>query len=151
VISLPDRDSGSSEVGVEGNDRAVDELANELSKLLNISVNANKKHSAATTKVSLDGRIEEAFFFPEPQDSDTQFSHFLSFLRAPTKTLDIAVYTLSDMSIAQAIIDQHLAGVRVRIITDNDTSKSPGSLVQLVEEKGVAIMLDQSRFHMHHK
>jgi hypothetical protein len=80
-------------------------------------------------------QIREALFFPDK--SDSAFEKFYTYLRSATKTIDIAVYTMSDNRVEQLLEDAHKAGVKVcavscfvfavlivclqiRIVTDNE-------------------------------
>ncbi len=65
--------------------------------------------------------------------------------------IDICVFTITDDEIADAIADAHQRGVLVRIISDNDKAYDLGSDVLALKEKGIALVLDCSPAHMHHK
>jgi len=63
----------------------------------------------------------------------------IAFLRAATKTLDIAIYTMSDDRVSGAVEDAKNSGVRVRIITHAATMGDQGSDVQLLANVGVPV------------
>ena len=65
--------------------------------------------------------------------------------------VDVCVFTITDDRIARAILSAHGRGVKIRIITDNDKSLDRGSDVCRLKEAGVAMRVDQSDYHMHHK
>lgn len=66
-------------------------------------------------------------------------------------SVDICVFTISDDRITTAIRNAHERGVAVRIISDNDKSNDRGSDIDLLQQAGLAVKLDRSPNHMHHK
>lgn len=64
---------------------------------------------------------------------------------------DICVFTITDDRIAHAILAAHERGVSVRIITDNDKQYDGGSDVARLRRAGIALKVDESEHHMHHK
>jgi phosphatidylserine/phosphatidylglycerophosphate/cardiolipin synthase-like enzyme len=67
------------------------------------------------------------------------------------RQLKICVFTISDDQITDAIIRAHQKGVGVRIITDNDKALDHGSDIDHLFRAGIAVKMDMSRNHMHHK
>lgn len=65
--------------------------------------------------------------------------------------VDICVFTVSDNRITAAIIAAKDRGVNVRLLSDNDKSEDKGSDIDFMIERGVAVKMDASRHHMHHK
>lgn len=65
--------------------------------------------------------------------------------------VDVCVFTITDDRIAEAIMSAHRRGVKIRIVTDNDKSSDLGSDVLRLEKAGVAVRVDRSEYHMHHK
>lgn len=66
-------------------------------------------------------------------------------------SLDISVFTLSDDRLAEAIIGAQRRGVKVRLITDNDKALDQGSDVDFLKSEGIAVRMDKTPNHMHHK
>ncbi|WP_255988080.1 phospholipase D-like domain-containing protein [Chitinolyticbacter albus] len=66
-------------------------------------------------------------------------------------TADICVFTISDDSIAEAIVAAHRRGVAVRVVTDDDKALDAGSDVDWLRNAGVPLACDRSSAHMHHK
>ena len=64
---------------------------------------------------------------------------------------DVCVFTITDDRIAEAIMSAHRRGAKIRIITDDDKSLDRGSDVCRLKKAGVAVRVDQSEYHMHHK
>ena len=67
------------------------------------------------------------------------------------RELKICVFTISDDAIARAIVNAHRKGVAIRIITDNDKSLDQGSDIAQLARSGIAVKMDVTRNHMHHK
>jgi len=82
---------------------------------------------------------------------DGCLSTILGELGRARKTADICVFTITDDRIAQAIVAAHQRGVAVRIITDNDKQYDGGSDIDRLRRAGVALKVDESEHHMHHK
>jgi len=72
-------------------------------------------------------------------------------LKQAKSSVDICVFTITDNEITNVIEQTHRRGVPIRIITDNDKSHDRGSDIQRLAEMGVAIKMDDSDYHMHHK
>lgn len=67
------------------------------------------------------------------------------------QSADVCVFTITDDRIRNAILDAHRRGVAVRVITDNDKANDLGSDIYELEQAGVAVRMDRTPFHMHHK
>jgi len=61
------------------------------------------------------------------------------------------VFTITDDSAANILIDLHKKGIKVRIITDDDQSASTGSDIQTMKKAGIPIKMDSTPYHMHNK
>jgi phosphatidylserine/phosphatidylglycerophosphate/cardiolipin synthase-like enzyme len=72
-------------------------------------------------------------------------------LRAVRERAEICVFTLSDDRISDEVLAAHRRGVRVRVITDNDKEFDAGSDVDALRRAGVAVAVDRTPAHMHHK
>lgn len=88
-----------------------------------------------------------AWFGPE----DPMVESLLSFLDGARTSLDCCVFTITDDRVTGALIDASRRGVTVRIVSDNDKAWDLGSDVQRLERAGVAVRVDRSPHHMHHK
>ena len=67
------------------------------------------------------------------------------------KTADICVFTITDDRIARAILAAQERRVALRIITDNDKQYDGGSDVERLRNAGIALKVDETEHHMHHK
>ncbi len=72
-------------------------------------------------------------------------------IRSVGRSIDIAVFTITDNRITRTLLDAHRRGVKVRLVTDDDKREDRGSDVDELARAGVDVVLDNSRFHMHHK
>lgn len=72
-------------------------------------------------------------------------------LNAAKESVDICVFTITDNRISDVILAAHRRRVNVRIITDNEKAFDEGSDIQKFRDAGIAVLVDESPFHMHHK
>ena len=92
--------------------------------------------------------ICECYFFPNPANEQRVVNMF----RTCKKTLDVAIFTFTRDSIAQALLEAYQRGVKVRCIGDDGNSKVKGSDVRLLASVGIPCKTDNNlRFHMHNK
>lgn len=82
---------------------------------------------------------------------DGCLSTILGELGRARKTADICVFTITDDRITSAIVAAHQRRVAVRIITDNDKQHDFGSDVERLRGAGIALKVDATEHHMHHK
>ena len=83
----------------------------------------------------------------------TSLVRVLEVLRGAQRTLDICVFTITCNEIADAVEQVARRGIAVRIITDDEQSKSTGSdVMRLSRVDGIHVRHDgNARSHMHHK
>lgn len=72
-------------------------------------------------------------------------------LRSARHSIDICVFTISDDRIASEILAAHQRKLAVRVITDNEKELDPGSDIARFRAEGIAVRVDRSSAHMHHK
>jgi phosphatidylserine/phosphatidylglycerophosphate/cardiolipin synthase-like enzyme len=79
--------------------------------------------------------------------------HLLRAIRESRQQIDVAVYHLTSMELAQALTAAKNRGVRVRVLTDQERATSGGPAIRILREKGVEVrslgVSEQSL--MHHK
>ena len=73
------------------------------------------------------------------------------FVRSAARTIDICVFTITDDRLSDAILDAHRRSITVRVITDDAKAEDLGSDIDRLDRAGIAIRVDRSPFHMHHK
>ena len=91
--------------------------------------------------------ICECYFFPNASNEEK----VVSMLRTCKKTLDIAIFSLTLDSIAEAILEAFQRGIKVRVIADDECAKNKGSNINLIASVGVPCKTDNAIYHMHHK
>jgi cardiolipin hydrolase len=67
------------------------------------------------------------------------------------RTIEVCVFTVTDDRIANALLAAHRRSVKVRLVTDNDKSSDLGSDVARLGRAGIAVRVDRTEYHMHHK
>jgi phosphatidylserine/phosphatidylglycerophosphate/cardiolipin synthase-like enzyme len=72
-------------------------------------------------------------------------------LRNTRRHAEICVFTLSDDRISDEVLAAHHRGVAVRLLTDNLKEFDAGSDIGRLRDAGVAIAVDRTEAHMHHK
>ncbi|EDP59577.1 phospholipase D-like domain-containing protein [Vibrio sp. AND4] len=72
-------------------------------------------------------------------------------LKLARRSVDICVFTIADNDLTDQILAAHKRGVAVRIVTDNDKMYDKGSDIEYLAKQGVAVKIDTTRYHMHHK
>eukprot|EP00040_Diaphanoeca_grandis_P042575 m.265339 g.265339 ORF g.265339 m.265339 type:complete len:198 (-) comp61314_c0_seq1:90-683(-) len=82
---------------------------------------------------------------------DTNLTKFLDVLGSAKNTLDICVYTITCNEISACIKDVMKAGVKVRIITDDENIDARGSDIKDLARAGAHTLHDNSTTLMHHK
>ena len=82
---------------------------------------------------------------------DPMVETLLQLVDGARRTLDIAVFTLTDDRLADAIVAAHARGVAVRILSDDDKSWDRGSDIRRLRDRGVEVRCDRSPYHFHHK
>ena len=103
---------------------------------------------------SLEGRSKlpksshsKAYFSPGTQCR----SKIIELLQRSTRQVDICVFTVTDNHICNAIQAIHQRGVKIRVVTDNDKSSDHGSDIARLANLGIAVKIDETNYHMHHK
>ena len=80
----------------------------------------------------------QVFFTPGPDCEN----NIISRLNNAKKTVDIAVFSITNNNIADAILAAHKRGVKVRIITDVEQSKWRTSLVDELMDAGIPVRMN---------
>ncbi|KAK5815890.1 hypothetical protein F5H01DRAFT_413354 [Linnemannia elongata] len=107
-----------------------------------------KEHHDEHHHKANNGIFISPIFFP----SEDSFGNFIKTLSNAKKSLDICVFTITDNETADAVIQAHERGVRVRIISDDDKSEDLGADVKrFARDHDIPTRVDGSPSHMHHK
>ena len=92
--------------------------------------------------------IFEVHFFPNSSEE----IHLINLISKTRTSLDIAMFTINNVRIAEEIKNIFNKGIKLRIITDSECIKMSSSNVYSLAAIGVNIKIDDSsRYHMHHK
>ncbi len=67
------------------------------------------------------------------------------------RSLDAAIYTLTDDRVREAMLRAHHRGVAIRIIADDEKADDTGSDIHALRRAGVSVLLDASPGLFHHK
>ncbi|WP_303309893.1 phospholipase D-like domain-containing protein [Hymenobacter sp. BT730] len=89
----------------------------------------------------------EVYFSPD----DDCVGAIQRFIQRAAHRLEVCVFTVSDDRITDALLAAHQRGVQLRLLTDNDKLFDKGSDVRQLHAAGVAIHVDNTTDHMHHK
>ena len=104
--------------------------------------------STARGSVEADPQTWSEAFFSPGEDCPRAIEQFL---RRARKSIDICVFTITDDRLAQVVLEAHQRNIAVRILTDNDKAEDLGSDIDRFASAGLAVRVDRSPFHMHHK
>jgi HKD family nuclease len=138
---------------VQGPQAGINKAIQSWSTRLGRTVSDKGKAAAFEHKVEIhDSHIAETIFFGDGDaDDEHDLCRFIEFLRSGSNTLDICVFTITCDRIAKAIENEFRQGVKVRLITDNNTAGSLGSDISKLAKIGIPVKIDVSEGHMHHK
>ena len=92
-------------------------------------------------------RPSRVWFGPEDPMAET----LCALIAGCRQRLDVAVFTITDDRVADALAAARGRGVDLRILTDDDKARDRGSDVVDLARAGVPVRFDQSPHHFHHK
>ena len=92
--------------------------------------------------------IFEVHFFPNSSEE----IHLINLISKTKISLDLAMFTINNVRIAEEIKNIFNRGIKLRIISDGGCIKMPSSNIYSLAALGISIKIDDSvRYHMHHK
>jgi len=91
--------------------------------------------------------LAEAHFSP----GDRCRRRIVSLIGLARRTVDACVFTITADRIASALLEAHVRGVKVQIVTDNEKAVDRGSDIEDLARAGIEIRTDRTEHHMHHK
>jgi len=97
--------------------------------------------------ISLPQKTATAFFSPGEECRQI----IIQQIKQAIRQVSICVFTISDDRISDSIITAYQRGVDIKIITDNDKSWDEGSDIKQLAHLGIAVKMDATPNHMHHK
>ena len=89
----------------------------------------------------------DSYFSP----GDTCRNSIIKQISTARQDLLVCVFTISDDMITESLIAAHRRGVAISLITDNEKSFDKGSDIEQLAHEGIALRMDTSPNHMHHK
>ncbi|XP_007551691.1 mitochondrial cardiolipin hydrolase [Poecilia latipinna] len=90
-------------------------------------------------------------FCPLPHGVETSFSCLLRHILSASSSLDLCVFSFSNMDLSRAVLLLHSKGVTIRVLSDKDYSAITGSQIGVLRKAGVCVRCDAGSVHMHHK
>ena len=88
----------------------------------------------------------KAFFTPGTSCEN----HIIAAINDAQK-MDIAVYSISNPNITNAILNAHARGAKIRIVTDRTQAKVKGSMVEKIKSSGIPILTNKKHKIEHNK
>lgn len=117
----------------------------------NASSSVTYQAAVALPKASGSNTAKVEYYFPRAgQKAEPQL---LSVINSSQKTLDIAIYSLTNSKIGSAITQAHKRGVAVRLITDREQASGQyqKSLLKGLVKAGIPVKIDTHSGLMHLK
>jgi mitochondrial cardiolipin hydrolase len=93
------------------------------------------------------GIESRAWFGP----GDPMVEQLEGMIRAARRCIDVAVFTLTDDRLKNALKKAHSRNVAIRILTDDEKSRDAGSDIRALIAAGIPVRMDSSKYHFHHK
>uniref|UniRef100_A0A1A9Z4P3 Mitochondrial cardiolipin hydrolase n=1 Tax=Glossina pallidipes TaxID=7398 RepID=A0A1A9Z4P3_GLOPL len=130
-------------------------LTNELSPLCSAKHQANSRKPSA---ISLNSRraldkikiIERAPVCANPYCMDSNVDLIVDLLNATQYSIDLAMFVITSIPIAEALVKAHKRGVIVRVIANNTGALSISSECLYIIKYGIATRFNSEKL-MHHK
>ncbi|XP_054636333.1 mitochondrial cardiolipin hydrolase isoform X2 [Dunckerocampus dactyliophorus] len=88
---------------------------------------------------------------PLPHGVETSFSRLLRFLLSASSSLDVCMFSFSNMDLGRAVVELYRRRVTVRILVDKHYSAISGSQVGALRKAGICVRKVAGYMHMHHK
>ncbi|RVE76328.1 hypothetical protein OJAV_G00008240 [Oryzias javanicus] len=88
---------------------------------------------------------------PLPHGVETSFSRLLHHLLSASSSLNLCVFSFSEVNLSRALLLLHSRGITIRVLTDKDYSDINGSQIGVLRKAGICVRCDRTSVHMHHK
>ncbi|XP_047221253.1 mitochondrial cardiolipin hydrolase isoform X3 [Girardinichthys multiradiatus] len=88
---------------------------------------------------------------PLPHGVETSFSRLLCHILSATSSLDLCVFSFSNMDLSRAVLLLHKKAVTIRVLSDKDYSAITGSQIGILRKAGICVRCDVGSAYMHHK
>ncbi|XP_077575625.1 mitochondrial cardiolipin hydrolase isoform X2 [Stigmatopora nigra] len=88
---------------------------------------------------------------PLPHGVETSFTRLLSLLLSASSSLDLCLFSFSNMELSRAVVYLYKRKVTVRVLVDKQYSVITGSQVGALRNAGICVRSVGGYVHMHHK
>nr|XP_061791958.1 mitochondrial cardiolipin hydrolase-like [Nerophis lumbriciformis] len=88
---------------------------------------------------------------PLPHGVETSFTRLLGFLLSASSSLDLCLFSFSNMELSRAVVYLYRRKVTVRVLVDKTYSVISGSQVGALRNAGICVRNVGGYVHMHHK
>jgi len=89
--------------------------------------------------------ISEVLFFPSQENE----AKIIEYLNSAKQSICVCVFAITNERLCTALLDAHLRGVKVKLITDDEEVRLLGNLRDLSEE-GISIRMDNAKNSLMH-
>ncbi|KAK5865960.1 hypothetical protein PBY51_020190 [Eleginops maclovinus] len=90
-------------------------------------------------------------FCPLPHGVETSFSRLLRCILSASSSLDLCVFSFSNMDLSRAVLTLYSRGVTIRVLTDKDYAAITGTQIGVLRKAGICVRCDVDSVYMHHK
>lgn len=144
---VPDLEKGEENIiRLKNHIKKFEDQYSSHQNILNLSRNAHDY--IQNNYYSYNPCIFECYFFPNPKNE----VKVANMLRTVKTKIDIAIFSLSNDTLYEAIKEVWNEGCKVRVIADDECCKNFGSDIYKLAALGIPVKTDNSeKFHMHHK
>ena len=87
------------------------------------------------------------YFTPGPDCEN----NIVASIDSATRTIDVAVYSITNDKIVDSLLAAHARGVTVRVISDKLQSTGRNSLISRIRDSGIPVVLNKTHKIMHNK
>ncbi|XP_051940656.1 mitochondrial cardiolipin hydrolase [Hippocampus zosterae] len=88
---------------------------------------------------------------PLPHGVETSFTHLLRFILSASSSLDLCLFSFSNMDLCRAVLYLYRRKITVRVLVDKEYSVITGSQVGALRKAGICVRNVGRYVHMHHK
>uniref|UniRef100_A0A3P9HJQ8 Mitochondrial cardiolipin hydrolase n=1 Tax=Oryzias latipes TaxID=8090 RepID=A0A3P9HJQ8_ORYLA len=88
---------------------------------------------------------------PLPHGVETSFSRLLHYILSASSSLNVCVFSFSEVNLSRALLLLHSRGITIRVLTDRDYSAINGTQIGVLRKAGICVRCDRTSVHMHHK
>ncbi|KAH8263396.1 hypothetical protein KR044_008250 [Drosophila immigrans] len=113
---------------------------------LKIKQMRNKRNNGEVVDVLIFNELTRSQDFP-----NSVMQLFLSYIKQAQYSIDLAIYTFTNLEVFQALMEAHDRGVRLRIVTDLTMMTSTLTKMIDLKQGGFDIRCPASQVMMHHK